>query len=605
MSSTTSEDHTAPERSYHAPAIRPEMTVRHVVALYPRCREVFLKYGEPSDRIGADGAPGPFGHFQPLDQFASQHRVPLDELLQRLAETAGVPIDRDRVAAERIHRGFILAALAITLTLGAAWGGYLLLMIGLREDFVVVDAAHVIAHGEAQLWGFIGLFIVGISLRTVLKDAASTRRRQQLCQAGLGLALLALAAGVAWSLTPQRLTLLGVAGAGLLLVLSAALWSVQWRIVRQKWQATWARAVFMSGLWLVVWAAVTLYLRVQAGSAGPSIYNHDQRMVIIKLAVFGFAMNSIYGFGQMLLPGLLRIGKPRLSAIEWSFWLHNIGVVLMFVASGLPFALGRGVSTIAEPIGSLAVCAGAICYAIGQRGLIGKRRTSVRLEQGHWLLDVYPPLAFAWLIISLLLLSVGDVQTAITGQPLSHAFTGAVRHALTVGFMTTLILGVGQRLIPVLEHNVLRKPALIAPILICIGVGNLWRVTSQLTSLYSPVGFWVMPVSAAFEWTALLLFTISVVSQFARRQTLRDGNAVTQQTSLAELLAARPAIEDKLIQRGFAYLVRARSVPSELTIGSFARSEREDPSELVEWINRQLFYDAKAAQRSPKLGDFG
>lgn len=564
------------------------MTVRHVVALYPACRDIFRQYGEPVDRVGVGGAPGPFGHFQPLDQFAAQHGVPLDELLRRLAETAGVPIDRDRVAAERIHRGFLLAALAITLSLGAAWGGYLLAMIGLSEDFVVVDAAHVIAHGEAQLWGFIGLFIVGISLRTVLKDAASTRRRQQLCHVGLGLTLIALVGGVAWSLAPQQLTTLGVGSAGLLLVLSVALWSVQWNIVRQKWQATWSRAVFMSGLWLVVWAAVTLYLRVQAGSAGPSVYSHDERMLIIKLAVFGFAMNSIYGFGQILLPGLLRIGKPRLGAIEWSFWLHNAGVVLMCVASGLAFSLGRGVSAIAEPFGALAVCAGAICYAIGQRGLIGKRRTSVRLEQGHWLLDVYPPLAFAWLIISLILLSAGDIQAAISGQSLSHAFTGAVRHALTVGFMTTLILGVGQRLIPVLEHNVLRSPGLIAPILVCVGIGNLWRVTSQLATLQTPIGFWVMPVSAGFEWTALLLFTISVARQFAHRQTLLVGNRATQQTALAELLAARPAIEDKLIQRGFAYLVRARSVPSELTIGGFARSEKEDPAELVEWINRQL-----------------
>lgn len=586
MSFVSTEAPAAPERAYHAPAIRPEMTVRHVVALFPACRAIFQQYGEPVDRVGTKGAPGPFGHFQPLERFAAQHGVPLDELLQRLAETAGVPIDRDRVAAEQIHRGFILSAMAITLSLGAAWGGYLLLVIGRSGDFVAVDAAAVIAHGEAQLWGFIGLFIVGISLRTVLKDAASTRRRQQLCRAGLWLTLIALAAGVVWSLAPQQLAALGVAGAGLLLVLAVALWSVQWNIVRQKWQATWARAVFMSGLWLVVWAAVTLYLRLQAGSAGPSVYSHDERMLIIKLAVFGFAMNSIYGFGQMLLPGLLRIGKPRLGAIEWSFWLHNVGVALMFISSGFPLALSRGGIAIAEPIGSLAVCAGAICYAIGQRGLIGKRRTSVRLEQGHWILDVYPPLAFAWLIISLVLLSVGDMQVAITGLPLSHAFTGAVRHALTVGFMTTLILGVGQRLIPVLEHNVLRTPVLIAPILLCIGVGNLWRVTSQLATLQTPIGYWVMPVSAIFEWTALLLFTISVVRQFTRRQTLQKGNVVTQQTSLSELLATLPGIEDKLIQRGFAYLVRARSVPSELTIGSFARSEKEDPVELVEWINR-------------------
>ncbi len=593
MNPTATEDPSAPERSYYAPAIRPEMTVRHVVALYPACRDIFRQLGEPDDRLGPGGVRGPFGHFQPLDQFALQHRANLDELLERLSVAAGVPVDRDRVAAERIHRGFILAALAITLSLGAMWGGYLLAIIGLSKKFDMLYSAHVIAHGEAQLWGFIGLFIVGIALRTVLKDAASRRVRQRLCQAGLWLTLVALACGVAWSLAPQRLAGLGVASAKLLLVFSAAQWSVQWYIVRQKWQATWARAVFMSGLWLVVWAAVTLYLRLQAGSAGPSVYSHDARMVIIKLAVFGFAMNSIYGFGQMLLPGLLRLGKPRLGAIEFSFWLHNIGVGLMVVASGLPsyvkqVSVSQGLAGFIEAAGSLAVCAGAISYAVGQRGLIGKRRASLRLEQGHWLLDAYPPLAFAWLIIALVLLSVGNIQVALTGQPLSHAFAGAVRHALTVGFMTTLILGVGQRLLPVLEHSALRTPALVAPILICIGAGNLWRVASQLATLRTPLAFWIMPVSAIFEWTALLLFTVSVLRQFARRRTLLNANRVTSHTSLAELLAAAPMIEDKLIQRGFAYLLRARSVPSELTIGSFALSEKVDPAELVEWINEHL-----------------
>lgn len=343
----------------------------------------------------------------------------------------------------------------------------------------------------------------------------------------------------------------------------------------------------MSGFWLVVWAIVTIYLRLQVGASGPAAYSYEDRMLIIKLAVFGFAMNSIYGFGQMLLPGLLRIGRPRLGAIEASFWLHNTGMLLMFIASVAAEDPGQSVSAVTEPLGAIAVFAGAVCFAIGQRGLIGKRRSSNRLEQGHWLLDVYPPLAFFWLIASLVMLAGGELYASISGQPLSHAFTGAARHALTVGFMTTLILGVAQRLVPVLEHSVLKMPGLVAPILVCIGIGNLTRVTSQLATMWSSVAYTVMPISAVFEWTALLLFTISMVKQMGRRKTWRMGEPVTTQTSLAELLAAAPSMEDQLIQRGSAYLVRARSVPTELTLGSFATSEHEDPTELVAWINQQ------------------
>lgn len=64
--------------------------------------------------------------------------------------------------AERVHRPFLRAALAVTLSLGAGWGGWLLWQISAVRDFEGVSAGAVIAHGEAQLWGFIVLFIMGI-----------------------------------------------------------------------------------------------------------------------------------------------------------------------------------------------------------------------------------------------------------------------------------------------------------------------------------------------------------------------------------------------------------------------------------------------------------
>lgn len=73
-------------RSYEKPAIRPEMTVRQVATDYPPCRDIFVEYGEPTDR------PVRFGHFQTLTLFARFHGVDLDQLLDRLSKAAG---DRD------------------------------------------------------------------------------------------------------------------------------------------------------------------------------------------------------------------------------------------------------------------------------------------------------------------------------------------------------------------------------------------------------------------------------------------------------------------------------------------------------------------------------
>jgi hypothetical protein len=219
---------------------------------------------------------------------------------------------------------------------------------------------------------------------------------------------------------------------------------------------------------------------------------------------------------------------------------------------------------------------------------VGRRRTSQRDEQGHAPLDFYPPLAFFWLIASLVLMTGGFLYETATDTPLPHAFMGAVRHALTVGFMTTLILGVGQRLLPVLDRTVLARPRLVVPILILIAAGNLLRVVSELAVLAAPAAYAAMPLSALLEWSALALFSFNAAATMFHTDPLLSQGRVSPRSSLAVLLGEYPEIEDRLIAAGSQYLERTRSVPSELTIGSFAESERHDPAAFVEQLNAWL-----------------
>jgi len=136
------------------PPIRPEMTVRQAAADYPASREVFRRHGEP-ERSSAK-----FGHLEPLDRFAQRHGVTLDTLLAELSGAAGVEIGRDDPSAGRAHRPFVAAALAVTLSLGAGWGTLLLIEVGRRGSLAAIPAAQVVAHGEAQFWGFVAPFAV-------------------------------------------------------------------------------------------------------------------------------------------------------------------------------------------------------------------------------------------------------------------------------------------------------------------------------------------------------------------------------------------------------------------------------------------------------------
>jgi uncharacterized protein involved in response to NO len=558
------------------PPLRPDMTVRQVAADYPGCLEVLRRHGEPEDR------PTKFGHLEPLDHFARRRGLNLERLLAELAGTAGVGVDREGTRTEHVHRPFIASALAITLSLGAGWGAWLLFEIGWYGRFEAAPAGHVVAHGAAQLWGFIALFVIGIALRYLPMTTGGSRAGPAFSCLLLAALLAGVIGGFVWALVPAEVSWLGplsgvALALGTLLFLGFLLGQVGGKL-----RTPWARLIAAAGVWMVLWAGATLVLRSRLAAQGPGAFGEPMRQLLMELAIFGFALNAIYGFGQKLLSGIVGSASPRGRAVEMTFWLHNAGVVLLALAhtAVVPFAALSGVALVA---------AGAFSYFMGMRAFVRVRPTAPRPEVGPRVLGRYVQLAFFWLLAGLLLLLLADLYWGARGLTPPHAYLGAARHALTVGFMTTLILGVGQRLLPILGHTLLPWPRLVLPTFLLIAVGNLLRVLTELATAVNPAAFAVMPFSAVLELSALGLFSANALGTLwpPPDPLLRTGR-VTPATSVAVLLAEHPWLEDHLFGWGLAYVGRVRSVPQELTLGTLARGERKDPEEIVDRINDLL-----------------
>lgn len=558
------------------PPIRPDMTLRQIALDYPDCREVLRRHGEPEDR------PTRFGHLEPLDHFAQRQGIDLETLLAELAQTAGVAVDREGPWAGLVHRPFIVWALAFTLSVGAGWGALLLFEIGWQGHFDAIPSSHVVAHGAAQLWGFIGLFVVGIALRYLPMATSGPRPGRAFCRLLLAAFLTGVVGGFVWSLAVRELSWLGPLS-GVALVLAATLFlSFLLRQVAGKLRSTWARLISAAGVWMVLWAVMTLVLRSRAATEGPGAFGEPMRQLLMELAIFGFALNAIYGFGQKLLSGIVGSATPRGGAIEAAFCLHNAGVVLLVLGH-------TGQAALASPFGVAALVAGAFSYALAMRGFVRVRRTSTRPEVGQRMLGRYVQLAFFWLLAGLALLLAADLYWTARGLTPPHAYLGAVRHALTVGFMTTLILGVGQRLLPILGHTLLPWPRLVLPIFILIAVGNLLRVLTEFATPWSATAFALMPFSAVFELTALALFAANALRTLwpPPDPLLRTGQ-VKPTTSVAILLREYPWLEDHLFAWGLGYVGRVRSVPRELTLGTLAETEGKATAEIIARINDLL-----------------
>ena len=108
----------------------------------------------------------------------------------------------------------------MTLSLGAGWGTLPVVVIGRQGSLTAIPAGSVVAHGEAQFWGFVTPFIVGLAASFLPMTTARPHPHRAL----LALLLTALLAGVlggfAWSIAPQRWPWLGPAS-GLAQVVAA------------------------------------------------------------------------------------------------------------------------------------------------------------------------------------------------------------------------------------------------------------------------------------------------------------------------------------------------------------------------------------------------
>ena len=141
------------------------LQIPNLLRLAPHVRPVL-------DRYGLRGCGGPLGPAETLGFFARAHDVPLEGLLRELRESLASPANLSQAPkttesaapfTDAIYRPFFKAGIVVVLTLGAAWGAYLLLRIALTGRFTAAGLHEINAHGHAQIFGWVGLFVMGFA----------------------------------------------------------------------------------------------------------------------------------------------------------------------------------------------------------------------------------------------------------------------------------------------------------------------------------------------------------------------------------------------------------------------------------------------------------
>ena len=108
-------------------------------------------------------------------------------------------------------------------------------------------------------------------------------------------------------------------------------------------------------------------------------------------------------------------------------------------------------------------------------------------------------------------------------QPFSHAYTGAIRHAVTVGFISQSIIGFSSRIVPNIigvEDSSLPR---LWPTFLLLNIGNGARVVLEVATDFTSAAFRPMGVTGFVELVGLALWGTHILNLLTQRSKFRGA----------------------------------------------------------------------------------
>jgi uncharacterized protein involved in response to NO len=401
---------------------------------------------------------------------------------------------------------YVGTGLVFMLLPGTFLGVWNLISISSRRAADSVSPAWIQAHGHAQIFGWIGTFILGIGFYSIPK----LRRMKSFALS---------AVWSSWVLWTSGVTLRWLTGGyqwhwRVLLPLSAVLelaaFLIFFRTVsghrpqdsgkgKEKLDA-WVWGVIAGSvgllLTLVINFGASLFLALRGAS--PELPpDFDQRFLVLQ--TWGFLVPFVWGFSAKWLPVFLGLRPVRGRVLLLAVAVNSAGVIAA-MAGWMRLAVF--------------LLLGGIVVAIWALRFFERTQQPAKVKGVHTSFPVFVRLAYVWAMVAA---ALGIWASWVED---SHGIWGASRHALTVGFLATMVFCVGQRVLPAFSGmRLLFSTKLMFLALLTLTVGCLLRVSSEILA-YQGFAHWAwswLPVSALTEMTAVTLLAVNLFATFMRR----------------------------------------------------------------------------------------
>jgi hypothetical protein len=583
--------------------IRDETMIPDLLQALPQARAVL-------DRYGLRGCGGPLGPTESLAFFARAHDVPVARLLDELRSACNLgtrpPASVER-PEDRIYRPFFKSGIVIVLTLGAVWGAYLLLRIAWAETFAEAGLHEVNAHGHAQIFGWVGLFVMGFAYQAFPRfkhTDLAWPRCAFLSGALMVLGIVIRAVGEPLAASIPSLTPL-VIGAAWVEVLAIALFVAiilkTFRNSGKPWvYYDWYIAASLG--WFLVQAVYeAIYLAATLATT-----ERAELLTLVatwqaplrEIQIHGFALLMILGVSQRMFHNFYGFPEPtpRLSLAV----LGLLNLAIVSEVAGLILMRTQGHGWAALWYGAAVLLAGSIGALVWNWRIFAKPREADRSLK-------FLRMAYVWLFISLAMLLLLPVyqfgilarlapESTAAQMGFSHAYYGAIRHAITVGFISLMIVGVAGKVVPTLNGVDVRGLSSLWLPFGLINLGCLLRVAGQVATDFSPSAFPIAGVSGFLEVTGLALWGIHLWRIMAGSNSNKPLEALAYRPDepiraghlVGDVLDHHPQLLAVFLGFGFKPLASPwlrKTLASRVTIGQACRLMAVDEETLIARLN--------------------
>lgn len=431
------------------------------------------------------------------------------------------PDDRAHV---EIYRPFFLAGILSVLTAGCALGAIALLGIALQGSYIANTwTPYVLAHANSQLYGWVGFFVMGFALQNHAPSEGKKALFLSLAKWSLG--LMAVGVGLRFAAEPlvavQREVWLPIGVFSCLLqVVAIGLFMLNTTVTRYRTgeALTWPTKFVYTALlwWLAVAVAEPIYfVASHAPERMQGIMFVAEWFPPYREAQFlGFVAQMIFGVAFVRMHTCFGAKKASRTQGNLGFWLWNVGLAARMVGWLIYFRAGL------VPGSGTVYFLGGLLLLIGGVVLVANTRMFEALE-GSYRSHKFIRAAMGWLVFAGLLMLFEPIHLAAIGAPFSHEYTGAVRHAVTVGFISQMILGVGLHMVSRMNGVDETTANPLWTVWVLLNVGNALRVGLEIATSYTPVAFLPMGVTGFIELTALCIWAAAMVRPMILSRKLR------------------------------------------------------------------------------------